>query len=361
MGRLEKKDELNLMLSEVTKNMDGFLSTPQTMVEIGEEKSSSLTELKALHKKLRVVSLFAGAGGLDLGLKQAGMEIIWAIDVDPDAVSTYRANISKHILCEDIRNVKSIDIPDCDLIVGGFPCQGFSIANKFRAVSDERNVLYTEMLRVIRDKRPKWFVAENVRGILSLGEGKVFKKILHDFDEIGYRVCYQLVNLADYGVPQLRNRIVILGTRKDLPWKYTITHPLPTHSKTASGKPRWVTIDRALNRLQKWEEQIPNLPNTGGSQYKVAYRNFTGHRKTDRNKPSPTILARGNGKGGVCAIPHPTELRRLTVRESAFIQTFPPTFEFFGSINSMYRQVGNAIPVLFGKKLGRSINQIANH
>ncbi|MCJ7635352.1 DNA cytosine methyltransferase [Candidatus Bathyarchaeota archaeon] len=309
-------------------------------------------------RKLQVVSLFAGAGGLDLGLKQAGMEILWAVDIDPDSVATYRGNIGNHIVCEDIRRIDSADIPDCDIVVGGFPCQGFSVANKFRTVSDERNILYREMLRVIRDKRPKWFVAENVMGILSLGGGMVFDKILRDFDTAHYRVRYELINMADYGVPQTRKRVFILGTRKDLPDRCTVTHPPATHSSNESeGMPKWITIDQALDQLREFGEQ---LPNSIGSHYKVEYRNFTGHRKTDGDKPSPTILARGNGKGGVCAIPHPREPRRLTVRESAFIQTFPPDFKFFGKTNSMYRQVGNAVPVLYANKLGQMIIKTAS-
>ena len=174
----------------------------------------------------------------------------------------------------------------------------------------------------------------------------------------GYRVRYQLVNMADHGVPQTRKRVFLLGTRKDLPTRYAITHPPATHSNNNSeGKPQWITINQALEQLRKFGKR---LPNSIGSQYKVEYRNFTGHRKTDGNKPSPTILARGNGKGGVCAIPHPKEPRRLTIRESAFIQTFPPNFEFFGKTNSMYRQIGNAVPVLYAKKLGRSIIKTAN-
>lgn len=309
-------------------------------------------------RKLRVVSLFAGAGGLDFGLKQAGMEILWAIDIDPDAVATYRANIGNHIVCEDIRRISSTNIPDCDIVVGGFPCQGFSMANKFRSISDERNVLYREMLRVIKDKKPKWFIAENVSGILSLGSGKVFEKILYDFDMVGYRVHHELVNMADYGVPQTRKRIFILGTRKDLPEMYTIIHPPTTHSKNESeGKQKWVTINQALEQLNEFGKHVLN---NVGSKYKVKYRDFTGHRKTNGDKPSPTILARGNGKGGVNATPHPKEPRRLTVRESASIQTFPPDFEFFGRTNSMYRQVGNAVPVLYAIKLGQTIIKIAD-
>ncbi len=304
---------------------------------------------------LKVISLFSGAGGIDLGLVQAGLEIVWAVDNDNDSVETYRKNIGDHVICKDIAEVSSKEIPNADIIIGGFPCQGFSMANRFRTKTDGRNKLYEEMLRIIKDKQPKWFVAENVKGILSLDGGRIFKKIIEDFNKTGYNIKYKLVNMADHGVPQTRKRILILGTRNDLSPDLEICHPEPTHSEIKSGLKKWVSINEALRELKKYK----SFPNDVGSKYKTVYRNFIGHRKTDGNKPSPTILARGNGKGGVCAIPHPTKKIRLTIRESAMIQTFPIDFEFCGKVNSMYRQIGNAIPVLYGKKLGEMFNNIA--
>jgi DNA (cytosine-5)-methyltransferase 1 len=321
-------------------------------------RMTAKTPAKKQTKPLTVVSLFSGAGGIDLGLAQAGLEIVWAIDNDPDCVETYKKNISDHIVCDDISNIPSSQIPAADIVIGGFPCQGFSMANRFRSTEDTRNTLYLEMLRVIRDVKPKWFVAENVKGILSLGGGKIFEAILSDFEEAGYRVRYQLVNMADHGVPQQRKRVLILGTRKDLPESLAATHPEPQHTKDQSnGKKKWVSVNEALSELKNHKD----FPNNIGSKYKVEYRNFTGHRKTDGSQPSPTILARGNGKGGVCAIPHPNGKRRMTVRESALIQTFPVNFEFVGSINSMYRQIGNAVPVLYGRKLGELLIKISKH
>lgn len=305
-----------------------------------------------------VVSLFSGAGGIDLGLKQAGLNIIWAVDNDSDSVETYKKNIGEHVICEDITKVKSKDIPFADIVIGGFPCQGFSLANRFRNTEDTRNTLYLEMLRIISDLKPKWFIAENVKGILSLGEGKVFENILKDFSKAGYRVHYQLVNMADHGVPQLRKRVLILGTRKDLPEDLDLTHPIADYSKEGETKTKkWVSVKEALIPVDKSKKA---LPNSTGSKYKLEFRNFTGHRITDPDQPSPTILARGNGKGGVCAIPHPNGKRRMTIRESATIQTFPLNFEFIGSISSMYRQIGNAVPVLYGKKLGEMIMNLKN-
>jgi len=318
-----------------------------------------------MKKKLKIVSLFSGAGGLDLGLIEAGHNVIWANDFDKDCVDTYVRNIGKHIASGPIENIPSEQIPACDVVVGGFPCQGFSQANRLRFEEDDRNKLYLEFLRVIRDLQPKWFLAENVRGILSLAGGAAIEKIEADFESAGYRVQKRLFNTANYGVPQTRMRVIIAGSRKDLPEREDYIYPEPTHDKNSkNGLLPWVSIGSALNKIPE-PENDDQLPNHVYSQYKVTNRNFTGHRTTDANKPSPTILARGNGKGGVCAIQHPKNHRRMSIREQALIQTFPIDFEFEGKMNSCYRQVGNAVPVLFGKYLGlqlgvkKSVKKIA--
>lgn len=305
---------------------------------------------------MRIISLFSGAGGLDLGLAQSGHEIVWANDIDTDCAETYRANIGDHIVLGGIENIETSGIPDADVVVGGFPCQGFSQANLLRFEDDERNRLYLEFLRVIREKQPKWFLAENVSGILSLSGGKAIEKIEHDFSLAGYRVQKKLFNTADYGIPQTRKRVIIAGTRIDLPKQCEFIYPAPTHSKdTAKNLLPWVNISNALEGIPEPEEDH-FLVNHVFSKYKITNRNFTGHRSTDPDKPSPTILARGNGKGGVCAIQHPKNHRRMSVREQALVQTFPIDFEFFGKLNSCYRQVGNAVPVKFARHLGESLN-----
>jgi DNA (cytosine-5)-methyltransferase 1 len=306
---------------------------------------------------MRVVSLFSGAGGLDLGMIKAGHDIIWANDNDEDAVETYRLNIGDHIHHGDIDRYPSEHIPRCDIVIGGFPCQGFSQANMLRFVRDKRNSLYLEFLRIVRDKRPKYFLAENVRGILSLGGGKAINRIRSDFAGAGYRVDLQLFNVANYGVPQNRWRVIIAGTREDLPRAKDYRFPNPTHSKKPDPKRNlkpWVTIGEALKKIPE-PDSGHGLENHIYSKYKVTNRNFTGHRTTDPDKPSPTILARGNGKGGVCAIQHPKNHRRMSIREQAWIQTFPLAFKFVGAMNSCYRQVGNAVPVAFAEQLGKTL------
>ena len=306
---------------------------------------------------MRVISLFSGAGGLDLGLIQAGNEIVWANDIDTSAVATYRANIGGHVVCADIKDVRMADIPDnAEVVVGGFPCQGFSQANLLRDMDDNRNVLYKFFRKVVAAKKPRFFIAENVKGILSLGGGSAMEKILSDFRRTGYRLEVHLVDMADYGVPQHRQRVIIVGQRKDIGKEMFFRFPQPTHGK-GNGLLPWRTIRDELERFP--DPDVPNpFVNHVYSAYKLAFRNFTGHRPTDPARPCPTILARGNGGGGVCAIPHYNGKRRLTIRESAAIQTFPDEFEFKGSMNACYRQIGNAVPVRFARLLGEELLRI---
>lgn len=305
---------------------------------------------------MKIISLFSGAGGLDLGLIQAGNTIIWANDIDKDAVATYRENIGDHIVCDDIKNIDISALPYADVVVGGFPCQGFSQANRLRTLEDDRNQLYRFFYNTIKVKQPKYFIAENVKGILSLGKGEAIKQIVADFEAAGYITSVNLVNMADYGVPQTRQRVIIIGQRVDLGKELRFIFPQPTHSKTGE-LPQWVSIKEAIDHFPDPDKEN-NVLNHVYSAYKVEYRNFTGHRKTDPDKPSPTVLARGNGKGGVCAIPHYNGRRRLTIRESASVQTFPEDFHFVGTMNSCYRQIGNAVPVLFARKLGDELMRL---
>ncbi len=307
---------------------------------------------------MNIISLFSGAGGLDLGLIQAGNQVIWANDIDKNAVETYKLNIGDHILLEDIKNVDIDTIPDGDVVVGGFPCQGFSQANRFRMLDDERNALYKFFYRVIKQKQPKFFLAENVKGILTLGKGEAIKQIIADFEKAGYRTELHLVNMANYGVPETRQRVIIVGQRIDLGEEMIFHFPEPTHSKDGKdGLAKWVSIKEAIDHFPDPDE--PNdTPNHEYSKYKVEYRDYTAHRQTNPDLPSPTILARGNGGGGVCAIPHYNGKRRLTVRESAAVQTFPDDFVFTGVRGSCYRQIGNAVPVLFARILGEELIRI---
>src|SRR5699024_1042344 len=166
---------------------------------------------------LNLISLFSGAGGMDLGFKNIGFNILWANDFDRDAAYTNRKNLGKDIFLGVITKVDHNDIlgkkGEVDVVIGGFPCQGFSVANTKRNMDDNRNFLYLELLRVIKEKKPKFFVAENVKGLLSMQKGKVIELIINDFTELGYQVDFQVLNAADYGVPQARERVIIIGNR----------------------------------------------------------------------------------------------------------------------------------------------------
>lgn len=239
--------------------------------------------MKQLKNKPKVISLFAGAGGMDLGFINAGFDIIWANEIDEIFANTYKKNIGEHIVVKDIKKIKNKDIPkDADVVIGGFPCQGFSIANNNRirkGMKDDRNHLYKEMLRVIRHVKPGIFIAENVKGILNIGGGKVMDEIIMpDFRKLGYLVDYKLLNAADYGVPQQRERVFIIGISNDIREKYSslsdeefynIMFPKKTHIdlnkfdfKTDNEKLRLETIlkeEYGLHPHEKVSDHIRHL------------------------------------------------------------------------------------------------------
>ncbi len=224
----------------------------------------------------KVISLFSGAGGMDLGIIKSGFDIIWANDFDKTAVETYKKNIGNHIVQGDITKIKSSEIPlekgEVDLIIGGFPCQGFSIANKNRSMKDSRNFLYKEMLRIIKDKEPKFFVAENVKGILNIQKGKVIEMIKQDFINLGYKVDIELLNAADYGVPQQRERVIIMGNRLG------IDNPFPkkTHTGIIDKKKNlqpYITVENVISFL----ENIPIQNNMKKEYIEVDGRKIYNH------------------------------------------------------------------------------------
>lgn len=308
-----------------------------------------------------IISLFSGAGGLDLGLQQAGHRVIWANDIYEDAVATYRRNIGDHVDVRDICDIPSDEIPDGDVVVGGFPCQGFSVANWNRTINDERNKLYREMVRVIRDKRPRFFIAENVKGIVSLGKGEVLKRIINDFSATGYKTCWKVLNSADYGVPQKRMRFVMLGIREDLQLEDIPFPPEQTHINPSQDNPKalgpWLTVGKALSHFPEPEE-APEIPNHDYSKYKLRFNGHLGHRYIDPDQPAPTVTGRGDDKGGVVVLHHPGNHRRMSARELAAVQSFPDSFVFEGTRTSAYRQIANAVPPMLGRAIGQMLLEV---
>jgi len=303
---------------------------------------------------MKIVSLFSGAGGLDLGFKMAGHEIIWANDLFSDAVDTYRNNLGNHIVLKDVTAVSAEDIPDCDMIIGGFPCQGFSVANTKRSVNDERNQLYKQFLRLTQAKKSKFFLAENVKGIMSLAKGKILEMIINDFRSIGYNVEVKLLNAANYGVPQLRQRVFIVGVRNDV--DFLFQYPNETHSENGSNHlEKWVTVGKALSDLP-CPDKPNDLSNHEYSKYKLRFNGYIGHRTIDPERPAPTVTARGDDKGGVVVLHHPSNERRMSCRELAVIQSFPLDYAFYGTRSSVYRQIGNAVPPLLAYAIAKQFD-----
>jgi len=199
---------------------------------------------------MKAVSLFSGAGGLDLGFIRSGTQIVWANDIDPDSVKTYIANIGDHIILGDIRKIKETDIPDADVVIGGFPCLGFTIAKgKLRTTTDPHNFLYLEYLRIVKYVKPEYFLIENVPGMVQRKDFKIFfEKMIHDFVVAGYNVKYKILMAADYGVPQKRKRIIIVGGSNDIEFRFIF--PNPTHSNSLERNngilQPWVTLKEAI-------------------------------------------------------------------------------------------------------------------
>ncbi len=304
--------------------------------------------------KYGVVSLFAGAGGLDLGFSMTGsFRLEWANDNDADAVATYRANFGDHAVLGDIRNIDAQEIPDCDVILGGFPCQGFSVANTGRRADDARNELYLQMLRIVEAKRPKLFVAENVKGLMQMSKGEVLRRIVLDFEGLGYEVSWRLLNAADFGVPQRRERVVIVGVRNDLPLQFAF--PEPSHSRDATpGTRPWVSVGHALAEIPDPDGEHALLNHTY-SRYKLRFNGYIGHRTIDPELPAPTVTGRGDNKGGVVVLHHPSNERRMSVRELAAVQSFPLDFRFDCNQSAAYRLIGNAVPPLLGSAIARAV------
>lgn len=306
--------------------------------------------------KLKVASLFCGCGGTDVGLlgnfdylgnhyRQNPMKIVYANDIDDNACAIFEKNFGIKPDNRDIRTVSSSEIPEIDILTGGFPCQSFSIVAqnpKRLGVKDDRGKLFFEMCRILRDKQPKCFIAENVKGILSANGKSAFPLIIKEFEDSGYSVSYRLLNAVNYGVPQKRERVIIVGIRKDLNKKFDFdTLPkegcIPTSTLSQiiekDVPEKYFFSQKAVNGMMKKRD----LMNKGRAQDINQPCNTVGAHlaKVSLNSTDPVLLE--NGK-----------YRRFTPREVARIQSFPESFELIGSEGAQYRALGNAIaPVMF--------------
>ena len=311
-----------------------------------------------------IISLFSGCGGLDLGFEQVGdYKTVWANDFKHEACVTFKNHFGDVIVEGDVEKIDPYtdhSIPNCDLVLGGFPCQDFSIIWKQPGLNGERGNLYKSFLRFVDAKKPKAFVAENVKGILTANKRKAIQQIVEDFQNIepGYLVIPHLYNFADYGVPDYRERVLIVGIRVDTGFEFK--HPKPTHGN-GEGLLPYVTVGDAfagvesvphnneLIRVTDRTRTIIGLIPEGGnftsipkdSPYYVKGMISHVYRRIHRNEPSKTIIAGGGGGTWGYHYPDP---RPLTNRERARIQSFPDDFIFYGSTTEVRRQIGNAVP-----------------
>lgn len=312
------------------------------------------------------IDLFSGAGGLSCGLVMAGFKPLASVEINKFAVETYKYNFlqkkgyKENITDKDIREKKvkeelydTIKNKEVDLIVGGFPCQGFSMAGN-RIVEDERNSLYLEMLEIVKNIKPKCVVMENVEGIKTMLNGKILEKILSDYKKIGYNISVQTLNAADYNVPQIRKRVIFIGNRINI----ENLHPAPLLSKdkyktVGMAIKKYINLEenKEINHIftkhkKEMVERLNNL-NEGESLYKNYSDSW---KKSFWNQPSCTIK---ENHGGVNI--HPKLPRVLTPRELAELQSFPEDFIFKGSKKWQLVQIGNAVPPLLGKAIGISV------
>ena len=237
-----------------------------------------------------------------------------------------------------------------DVVVGGFPCQDFSLAGKRQGFNVQRGKLYQSMAKVIEKLKPKVFLAENVKGLISWEDGLAINTIIEDFSTLGYKVEYKLFNTADYGVPQTRERVIIVGVRNDI--KAYIEWPKPTHSINDKNLQPWLTIKDAIGDLED-EKAHDLLPNNGYSKAKM-FKGKQGNTITKADKPAPTMRAEHHGNIEF----HYSLPRRLSAREAARIQTFPDDFVFVKSTTDAYRQVGNAVAPVFAWHLSQMLKKI---
>lgn len=321
---------------------------------------------------LKVAAFFSGAGGLDLGFEKAGFDIVWANEYDKSIWDTYKLNHSSTYLDErSITDIDENEIPDCDGIIGGPPCQSWSEAGAHRGIGDQRGQLFFDFIRMLKSKQPKFFLAENVSGMLAPRHRDALDNIKNMFRDCGYELHFKLLNASDYGVPQDRKRVIFIGIRIDLGLKYEFPKPLdykislkesiwdlknsvlPAKEKNYTNGDLceisnheymiggFSTMYMSRNRVRSWDEQSFTIQ--AGGRHAPIHPQAPKMVKLEKNKQ---IFSPG----------YENDYRRLSVRECARIQTFPDDFKFkYKNLVDAYKMIGNAVPVNFAYHLAYSI------
>lgn len=300
---------------------------------------------------MKTISLFCGAGGLDLGFKNVGFDIVWANDSDKFAVESYKKNVGEHVVLGDITEIDLNSIPLTEVIIGGFPCQPFSIMGSELGFEDTRGTLFFRILEIIRNQKqrgnlPKVIVLENVKRLLTHDKGNTFKIIKKSLEDLGYNIFYKVLNSADYGIPQIRNRVfIVCFLDKEINFEF----------------PKEVKLDKTMQDLleknvdEKYflsEKIIPTILSSGTKNYKA---------KTEIDlkiaRPLCSTMHKMHRASQDNYITDNGRIRRLTPREAARLQGFPENFEIIVSDTQAYRQFGNAVTVTVAEKVALSIKE----
>lgn len=370
------KNQLSVMLSDTynpfktrVEDLCCILSvSPSEIMNFGEYEASRNVAVK--ENDVTAIELFAGAGGLALGLELAGIKTLEYVEFDNACCETLRTNRPDwNVVCDDIHNVDFSAYRDkVDIVTGGFPCQAFSYAGKKLGFEDTRGTLFHEFARCVQEVRPKLFLAENVRGLVSHDKGRTLQTIVEVLESLGYTVQYQILNAAYYGVGQKRERIVIIGVRNDL--SLTFSYPQPDKKMTTlrqALKDCPASIGETYSeKKRKVLELVPpggcwvDLPDDVAKAYMgKSYYSGGGRRGMARriswDEPSLTLTCSPSQKQTERC--HPDETRPFTVREYARIQSFPDDWKFCGGITDQYKQIGNAVPVEMARRIGVQLKQ----
>lgn len=304
-----------------------------------------------------VASFFCGCGGLDLGFlgdysyrgtkyRRSCFDIVAAFDNDQKCISTYKDNIDGPVEQADLSNYDVSLVPRADVLIGGFPCQDFATCGPRHGLGSDRGRLYLAMVRYMREHQPKVIIGENVPGLSNIRKGSVLATIRKDIESVGYRTQVWTLHAPDYGIPQRRTRIFIVGVREDMPG-------MPQEPKTTFTRDTYRTIEWAIKDLEGIsDESVPNQ-----SQYFRASKAKKGNGQGDETSRAaePSYTVRANAKSRVQF--HYKLPRRLTVRECARLQTFPDDFVFGHSATTNVMQIGNAVPPVMGTVVANAIAQ----
>jgi len=335
--------------------------------------------------KPSVVSLFSGCGGMDIGFIQAGFQVLWANDLNKDACKTYSENIGMHVVCSDISQIDLETIPECDVVIGGPPCQGFSVAGKMDP-SDPRSQLIWSFFEVVVAKRPRFFVMENVKSLGTLAKfAAILETLLNSFRQAGYQVRFEIMNSAAYGVPQARHRFILIGSLDE---GTPIVFPKPSDQRisvrAAIGdlppagtginqgicKAKITIAKRPVRRRSPFAGMLFNgsgrpldlelpactLPATmGGNRTPIIEQNLLEDPSAQSWIRAYHATIRANEEFDTHQIHTPPYLRRLTVRECARLQGFPDEFSFCGSQSQQFSQIGNAVPPPLAYEIAKAL------